>query len=260
MPNEAEPAHAHAAYIKAVNKGLLKIMSKMGISTLQSYCGAQTFEAVGLSHDLVQRHFSGTSSRLGGVDLDVIADETLRRHAHAYGCRRRVGSRRGATTTIEFRVRALWNRARSLPFSTATRSARYDTFKEFSRLADAESRNGSTIRGLLDFTGRDPVRLCEVEAASELVRRFVTGAMSFGSLSREAHETIAIAMNRLGGRSNTGEGGEDPERFGTERSSAIKQVASARSRSPTSTSSTPLSSRSRSRRAQARRRRTAPRP
>jgi glutamate synthase domain-containing protein 2/glutamate synthase domain-containing protein 1/glutamate synthase domain-containing protein 3 len=232
--------HAHAAYIKAVNKGLLKIMSKMGISTLQSYCGAQTFEAVGLSRELVQRHFAGTASRLGGVGggLDVIADETCRRHARAYdlptsSLRLDVGG------NYHYRVQGeshQWNPRTIATLQMATRSARYDTFKEFSRAADDESRGGggggggggSTIRGLLDFVDREPVRLSEVEPASEIVRRFVSGAMSFGSLSREAHETMAIAMNRLGGRSNTGEGGEDPARFGTERNSAIKQVASAR--------------------------------
>ena len=161
VPNEADPAHAHAAYIKAVNKGLLKIMSKMGISTLQSYCGAQTFEAVGLSHDLVQRHFTGTSSRLGGVDLDVIADETLRRHTHAYGTPS--SSRRlDVGGNYHYRIQGeahLWNPRTISTLQHATRSARYDTFKEFSRVADAESRNGSTIRGLLDFVGRDPVRM-----------------------------------------------------------------------------------------------------
>ena len=229
VPNESDSAHAHAAYIKAVNKGLLKIMSKMGISTLQSYCGAQTFEAVGLSHDLVQRHFAGTPSRLGGVGLDVIAGETLRRHAQAYGTPS--NGRLDVGGNYHYRIQGeahLWNPRTISTLQHATRTARYDTFKEFSRFADGESRNGSTIRGLLDFVDRVPVSLSDVEPASEVVRRFVTGAMSFGSLSREAHETLAIAMNRLGGRSNTGEGGEDPARFGTERSSAIKQVASAR--------------------------------
>ncbi|MGH7711807.1 MAG: glutamate synthase large subunit, partial [Gemmatimonadaceae bacterium] len=230
VPNEADPAHAQAAYIKAVNKGLLKIMSKMGISTLQSYCGAQTFEAVGLSHELVQRHFTGTPSRLGGVGLDVITDETLRRHAQAYSARV-MSKRLDLGGNYHYRIQGeahLWNPRTIATLQHATRTARYDTFKEFSRVADADSGNGSTIRGLLDFADREPIRLSEVEPPSEIVRRFVTGAMSFGSLSREAHETMAIAMNRLGGRSNTGEGGEDPARFGTERSSAIKQVASAR--------------------------------
>jgi glutamate synthase domain-containing protein 2/glutamate synthase domain-containing protein 1/glutamate synthase domain-containing protein 3 len=226
----SDSTHAHAAYIKAMNKGLLKIMSKMGISTLQSYCGAQTFEAVGLSRELVQRHFAGTSSRLGGVGLDVIADETSRRHARAYGLTTS-SLRLDDGGNYHYRVQGeshQWNPRTISTLQMATRSARYDTFKEFSRAADDESRRGSTIRGLLEFVEREPVQLSEVEPASRIVRRFVTGAMSFGSLSKEAHETIAIAMNRLGGRSNTGEGGEDPARFGTERNSAIKQVASAR--------------------------------
>jgi glutamate synthase (NADPH/NADH) large chain len=230
VPRATDEAHAHAAYIKAVNKGLLKIMSKMGISTLQSYCGAQTFEAVGLSRELVQRHFTGTTSRLGGVGLDVIADETLLRHGRAHD-RPASTLRLDDAGNFHYRVQGeshQWNPRTIATLQIATRSARYDTFKEFSRAADDESRKGSTIRGLLDFVEREPVRLSDVEPASEIVRRFVSGAMSFGSLSREAHETMAIAMNRLGGRSNTGEGGEEPARFGTERNSAIKQVASAR--------------------------------
>ncbi|MEX2151933.1 MAG: glutamate synthase large subunit [Gemmatimonadaceae bacterium] len=227
----SDPALAHAAYIKAVNKGLLKIMSKMGISTAQSYCGAQTFEAIGLSRELVERHFAGTSSRLGGVGLDVIAGETLRRHARAYAPRTS-SLRPDAGGNYHYRVQGeshQWNPRTISTLQIATRSGRYDTFKEFTRAADDESRKGFTIRGLLAFVdSASPVRLSDVEPASEIVRRFVTGAMSFGSLSREAHETIAIAMNRLGGRSNTGEGGEDAARFGTERNSAIKQVASAR--------------------------------
>jgi glutamate synthase domain-containing protein 2/glutamate synthase domain-containing protein 1/glutamate synthase domain-containing protein 3 len=230
IPPADDPTHAHAAYIKALNKGLLKIMSKMGISTLQSYCGAQTFEAVGLSRDLVQRHFEGTSSRIDGVGLGVIAAETLRRHAQAY---------RSSTSELrldvggnyQYRVQGEshhWNPRTIATLQSATRSGRYATFKEFSHAADEASRDGCAIRGLLGFVDRDPVQLSEVESPSEIVRRFVTGAMSFGSLGREAHETIAIAMNRIGGRSNTGEGGEDPARFGTERNSAIKQVASAR--------------------------------
>jgi len=228
-PQAADTTQAHAAYIKAVNKGLLKIMSKMGISTVQSYCGAQTFEAVGLSAGLVEQHFTGTSSRLGGVGLDVIAHETLRRHARAYLPTSSLRLDTGGN--YHYRVEGeshQWNPHTIATLQRATRTARYDTFKEFSRAADDLSRTGSTIRGLLGFVDREAVPLDKVEPASQIVRRFVTGAMSFGSLSREAHETMAIAMNRLGGRSNTGEGGEDASRFGTERNSAIKQVASAR--------------------------------
>lgn len=230
IPSEEDLKHAHAEYIKALNKGLLKIMSKMGISTLQSYCGAQTFEALGLSPDLVGRYFGGTSSRIGGVGLDIIAEETLRRHAQAYRPQT-VTPRLDTGGNFHYRVDGEshhWNPQTIATLQHATRSGRYTTFKEFSRAADEASRTGCAIRGLLDFVERDPVPVNEVESSAEIVRRFVTGAMSFGSISREAHETIAIAMNRLGGRSNTGEGGEDPARFGTERNSAIKQVASAR--------------------------------
>jgi glutamate synthase (NADPH/NADH) large chain len=229
LPRATNEEHAHADYVKAVNKGLLKIMSKMGISTVQSYCGAQTFEAVGLSRQLVERHFTGTSSKLGGVGLDVIAAETLWRHARAVASP--APDRPEAGGVFHYRVQGeshQWNPRTISTLQIATRTGRYDTFKEFSRAANEESRKGYTIRGLLDFVSREPERLSRVEPASAIVRRFVTGAMSFGSLSREAHETMAIAMNRLGGRSNTGEGGEEAARFGTERNSAIKQVASAR--------------------------------
>ena len=240
--NDAEPAQA--LYVKAVNKGLLKIMSKMGISTIQSYCGAQRFEALGLSHELVEQHFTGTASRLGGVGLDVIADETLRRHARAYGQgtwdgghgtaeagHRSASARLDAAGQYHYRSGGeshQWNPSTIASLQIAARTGRYETFKEFSRAANDATRGGSTIRGLLELVEREPVSLSEVEPATAIVRRFVTGAMSFGSISREAHETIAIAMNQLGGRSNTGEGGEDPARFGTTRNSAIKQVASAR--------------------------------
>ncbi len=228
-------AAAQERYVKALDKGLLKIMSKMGISTLQSYCGAQLWEAVGLSTALVDRHFVGTPSRVGGIDLDLIAEETLRRHAFAF---------EDASTSEEASVARLdpggeyqyraqgehhnWNPMTIAKLQHATRSDSYSTFKEFSRLANHETRQQSTLRGLLAFVQRDPVPLDEVEPASAITRRFCTGAMSFGSLGKEAHETLAIAMNRLGGRSNSGEGGEDPARFGTDRNSAIKQVASAR--------------------------------
>ncbi|HJQ52573.1 MAG TPA: glutamate synthase large subunit [Gemmatimonadaceae bacterium] len=219
---------SQAHYIKAVGKGLLKIMSKMGISTLQSYCGAQLWEAVGLSKALVDRHFTGTPSRVGGIGMDLIAEETLRRHRAAFD---------DATTRLdvggEYQYRAQgehhnWNPMTIAKLQHATRGENYSTFKEFSQLANDETRRQSTLRGLLDFVERDPVPLEEVESATEITRRFCTGAMSFGSLSAEAHETLAIAMNRIGGRSNSGEGGEDRARFGTDRNSAIKQVASAR--------------------------------
>ncbi len=224
-----EAEHARAAYVKAANKGLLKIMSKLGISALSSYCGAQAFEIVGLARELVAGHFPGTPTRCGDVGLDVIAAATNQRHARAYASA--APDRLDAGGAYHYRVTGeahQWNPRTIATLQHATRSARYDTFKEFSRAANDAVVSGSTIRGLLEFVEREPVPLADVEPATNLVRRFVTGAMSFGSLSREAHETIAVAMNRLGGRSNTGEGGEDPARFGSSRNSAIKQVASAR--------------------------------
>ncbi|HMI55756.1 MAG TPA: glutamate synthase large subunit, partial [Gemmatimonadaceae bacterium] len=217
-------------YIKALGKGLLKIMSKMGISTLQSYCGAQLWEAVGLSAALVDRHFVGTPSRVGGIGMDLIAEETLRRHCEAFDDASIVT---GLDPGGEYQYRVQgehhnWNPMTIAKLQHATRGDSYSTFKEFSTLANDETRRQSTLRGLLDFVERDPIPLDEVEPAARITRRFCTGAMSFGSLSAEAHETLAIAMNRLGGRSNSGEGGEDPARFGTDRNSSIKQVASAR--------------------------------
>jgi glutamate synthase domain-containing protein 2/glutamate synthase domain-containing protein 1/glutamate synthase domain-containing protein 3 len=223
-------AQAQERYVKALGKGLLKIMSKMGISTLQSYCGAQLWEAVGLSTALVDRYFVGTPSRVGGIGMDLIAEETLRRHNTAFDDAS-IATRLDAGGEYQYRVQGEhhnWNPMTIAKLQHATRGDSYSTFKEFSQLANDETRRQSTLRGLLDFVERDPVPLDEVEPASAITRRFCTGAMSFGSLGAEAHETLAIAMNRLGGRSNSGEGGEDPARFGTDRNSAIKQVASAR--------------------------------
>jgi glutamate synthase (NADPH/NADH) large chain len=222
-------AAAQERYVKALGKGLLKIMSKMGISTLQSYCGAQLWEAVGLSTSLVDRHFAGTPSRVGGINMDLIAEETLRRHAQAF--EDDTVTRLDAGGEYQYRVQGEhhnWNPMTIAKLQHATRGDSYSTFKEFSALANDETRRQSTLRGLLDFVERDPIPLDDVEPASTITKRFCTGAMSFGSLGKEAHETLAIAMNRLGGRSNSGEGGEDPARFGTDRNSAIKQVASAR--------------------------------
>jgi glutamate synthase domain-containing protein 2/glutamate synthase domain-containing protein 3 len=205
-------------------------MSKMGISTLQSYCGAQSWEAVGLGTGLVDRHFTGTPSRVGGIGMDLIAAETLVRHSDAFENAHNV-LRLDPGGEYQYRVQGEhhnWNPMTIATLQHATRGGGYATFREFSRLANDETRQQSTLRGLLDFVERDPIPLDDVEPAAQITRRFVTGAMSFGSLSREAHETLAIAMNRIGGRSNSGEGGEEPERLGTERNSAIKQVASAR--------------------------------
>ena len=224
-----DAVHARAAYEKALGKGLLKVLSKMGVSTLQSYCGAQLCEAVGLAAAFVDEHFTGAASRIGGIGIDVVGEETLRRHASAY-IDHELAPSLDAGGDYHFRVQGEhhnWNPGTIAALQHATRGGGGATFRDYSRLADAESAT-VTLRGLLDFVDCTPVALDEVEPASSIVRRFVTGAMSFGSISQEAHETLALAMNRLGGRSNTGEGGEDPARFGTGRASAIKQVASGR--------------------------------
>jgi glutamate synthase (NADPH/NADH) large chain len=226
-------------YVHAIHEGLLKVMSKMGISTIQSYRGAQLFEAVGLSRELVEKHFTGTASRIGGVGLAELGREVRERHARGFGAGAAGGGedlpiggayqwrRRGETHK--------WNPATLALLQQAVRNHDASVFAEYSRLADDETVAHCNLRGLLDvaFERCTPVPLDEVEPAREIVRRFVTGAMSFGSISAEAHETLAIAMNRLGGRSNSGEGGEEPRRYvrdenGDSRMSAIKQVASAR--------------------------------
>ena len=224
-------------YIKAVDKGLLKVLSKMGISTLQSYCGAQIFEAVGLNKSLVERYFTGTSSRIEGVGLDVLAREALMRHKFAMQPPDDSDTELDIGGSYQYRVRGenhILNPQTISKLQHAVRQSSFSTFQEFARIANEQSRNLYTLRGLLDLNpAGQPVPLEEVEPAAEIVKRFATGAMSFGSISKEAHETLAIAMNRIGGRSNTGEGGEDEERFkrdanGDWRRSAIKQVASAR--------------------------------
>jgi glutamate synthase domain-containing protein 2/glutamate synthase domain-containing protein 1 len=219
---------ARARYIKAVSKGLLKVLSKMGISTLQSYCGAQVFEALGLHPSFIAKHFTGTASRIGGVGIDVVGEETLRRHTSAFAADD--DARLEPGSEYHFRIEGEhhgWNPRTIATLQHATRANDATTFSEFSRIVDEENRAYS-LRGLLDFAETSAISIDEVEDEKEIVKRFVTGAMSFGSLSQEAHETLAVAMNRLGGRSNTGEGGEDRDRFGTNRSSSIKQVASGR--------------------------------
>jgi glutamate synthase domain-containing protein 2/glutamate synthase domain-containing protein 1/glutamate synthase domain-containing protein 3 len=215
--------------VKGIAKGLLKTMSKMGISTMPSYCGAQIFEAVGLSPELVDEFFTGTSSRIGGIGLDDLAAESLARHARAYP----------ETPDALLPVIGLyawrrdgehhhWNPETISKLQHAVRSNSAETYEQYSAAVNADNARRATLRGLLRFRETTPVPLDEVEPAAEIVRRFSTGAMSLGSISREAHETLAQAMNRLGGKSNTGEGGEDPVRFGDDRRSAIKQVASGR--------------------------------
>ena len=217
-------------YVKAVGKGLLKVISKMGISTLFSYCGAQIFEAVGLNRELVDEHFTGTASRVGGVGLAEIAREVLERHGRAFGGVEDGPEELEVGGEYQLRMQGQyhqWNEKNIPPLQRAVKTGDFETFKEFTSHFDEHSASLSTLRGLFDFE-RDPIPIDEVEPTEEIVRRFSTGAMSFGSISKEVHETLAIAMNRIGGRSNTGEGGEDPERFVGERRSAIKQVASAR--------------------------------
>ena len=243
--------------IKAIGKGLLKTISKMGISTIQSYRGAQIFEAVGLERELIDAHFTGTASRIGGVGLEELAGEALARHARAFPGRdallpvggiyawRRDGERHmwnpETISLVQQAVRApAGDVAAALAgdaaaVAAARESAAWARFREYADEVNERAAREASLRGLLQITGdgRDPVALEEVEPAARIVRRFCTGAMSLGSISREAHETLAIAMNRLGGRSNTGEGGEDPVRFtpdanGDSRRSAIKQVASGR--------------------------------
>ena len=250
--------------IKALGKGLLKIMSKMGVSTVASYTGAQIFDAIGLGEEVISTCFAGTTSRLGGVGFDVLAVEAEQRHARAYPHRGAAAHRR-LETGGEYQWRRegephLFNPETVFKLQHATRSRRYEIFKEYTRLVDDQSQRLMTLRGLLRIRGVDagpgedqseagtgsprglgatahpahaPIPIDEVEPVSSIVARFSTGAMSYGSISAEAHQTLAIAMNRLGGRSNTGEGGEDPDRYvpdanGDLRRSAVKQVASGR--------------------------------
>ena len=239
LSNGSDPKGPEKNYIKAVHKGVVKVMSKMGISTIQSYRGAQIFESVGLGEELIDRYFTGTPSRLGGVGLDVIQDETLSRHRRAY-------PPQAVAATLDLDVGGsyhwrwdgehhMFNPDSIAKLQHSTQSNSFETYKEFADLVDGQSRECATIRGLLGFKKgvRPPVELDEVEPASAIVKRFATGAISLGSISREAHETLALAMNQIGARSNTGEGGEDFNRFtpdsdGRSRNSAIKQVASGR--------------------------------
>ncbi len=230
------PEKAVANLIKALGKGVLKVMSKMGISTLASYRGAQTFEAVGLAHDVVEAYFTGTTSRLGGVGLDVVAAESAARHADAYPASGNPQAHRRLGVGGEYKWRRdgeehLFDPETVFRLQHSTRTRQLDVFRQYTRRVDDQASRLMTLRGLLTFAEgvRPPVPLDEVEPVSEIVKRFSTGAMSYGSISAEAHETLAVAMNRLGARSNTGEGGEDPERLrDPERRSAIKQVASGR--------------------------------
>jgi glutamate synthase (ferredoxin) len=225
-------------YRKAIKKGVVKVMSKMGISTIQSYRGAQIFEAIGLSEAFVAKYFDKTASRIGGVGLSEIAEEVLYHHRHAYSPREvgpailEEGGQYQWRRDGEFH---LFNPETVFRLQHATRSGRFEIFKQYTRMVDEQNERQCTLRGLFRFRFDQcaPIPIEEVEPVESIVKRFATGAMSYGSISAEAHETLAIAMNRLGGRSNTGEGGEDPERFkplpnGDSRRSSIKQVASGR--------------------------------
>ena len=231
------PELAVKNFTKAINKGLLKTFSKMGISTLQSYRGAQAFEAIGLNRELVDSHFAGTVSRIEGVGLDVIAAEAALRHEFAFRTPREFESELSSGGAYHYRVDGeyyLLNPQTISKLQHAVRASDAKTFQEYTDLIDSENRELCTLRGLLKLkTSATPVPIGDVEPAQAIVKRFATGAMSFGSISKEAHETLAIAMNRIGGKSNTGEGGEDENRFkpdatGDLRRSAVKQVASAR--------------------------------
>jgi glutamate synthase domain-containing protein 2/glutamate synthase domain-containing protein 1/glutamate synthase domain-containing protein 3 len=237
MPHSVTGTHAEKNFIKAINKGLLKTFSKMGISTLQSYRGAQVFEAVGLNRALVDAYFSGTASRIEGVGLEVLAREAQMKHDYAYQPLTESETELMVGGQYQYREGGeyhLLNPGTISKLQQAVRQNSPATFQEYTDLLDDQNRHLCTLRGLLQLKYADaPIPLEEVEPAKEIVKRFTTGAMSFGSISKEAHETLAIAMNRLGGMSNTGEGGEDEERFkpdanGDSRRSAVKQVASGR--------------------------------
>jgi len=236
LGTEMEPVQIADNYIAAVKKGILKTMSKMGISTLRSYCGAQLFEAIGLNRDVVDRYFVGTSSRIGGVGLEEIAAETLERHQSAFGQRPMDALDLDFGGEYHFRHSGewhLWNPTTVAKLHHAVQNDDRDSYAAYAKAINDQSRALCTLRGLFEFVPGTPVPLEEVEPAGEIVKRFCTGAMSHGSISKEAHECLAIAMNRLGGASNTGEGGEDPERYrpeanGDSKNCAIKQVASAR--------------------------------
>ena len=241
FPEEVSDEEVVKRYIKSIDKGILKVMSKMGISTYQSYCGAQIFDAVGLASSFVAEYFFGTATSVEGVGLDEIAEETVRRHARAFGDEPVLRSMLEIGGEYAYRLRGedhAWSPDSVALLQHAVRGDAREKYDQYARLINEQSETLLTLRGLMRIrdaaeTGRAPAPLEEVEPAAEIVKRFSTGAMSFGSISREAHTTLAIAMNRIGGKSNTGEGGEEAERFrpmpnGDSMRSAIKQVASGR--------------------------------
>jgi glutamate synthase (NADPH) large chain len=232
---DVDPDSAVKNLVKSLGKGVLKVMSKMGVSTVASYTGAQIFESVGLSQALVDRYFTGTVSKLGGIDLETVAEEVAQRHRKAYPVDGLPPAHRALEIGGEYQWRRegephLFDPETVFRLQHSTRSGRYDVFKQYTQRVDEQSERLMTLRGLFGFkSDRQPIPIEEVEPVSEIVKRFSTGAMSYGSISKESHETLAIAMNRLGGKSNTGEGGEDADRlYDPERRSSIKQVASGR--------------------------------
>src|ERR1700691_941325 len=237
FPPETTWDKVFKSYMKSIDKGLLKTFSKMGISTLQSYQGAQIFETIGLDKSLVEKYFTGTSSRIKGIGIEVLAREAIMKHdfamqpPHLSDTELRVGGE------YQFRVRGerhLLNPTTVSKLQHAVRESKFESFREFADIVNQQNRDLQMLRGMFEFKANGPeIPLAEVEPAADIVKRFATGAMSFGSISKEAHETLALAMDRIGGKSNTGEGGEDEERFtpdanGDLRRSAVKQVASAR--------------------------------
>ncbi|HLQ92091.1 MAG TPA: glutamate synthase large subunit, partial [Xanthobacteraceae bacterium] len=241
LPQKLDEKEIVKRYIKSIDKGILKVMSKMGISTYQSYCGAQIFDAIGLKSDFVAEYFTGTATRIEGVGLAQIAEECVQRHRDAFGDAPIYRNALDVGGDYQFRVRGedhVWTAQTVATLQHAVRGNLPDSYKAYARVSNEQSERLLTIRGLFrirtaEDDGRKPVPLDEVEPAASIVKRFATGAMSFGSISREAHTTLAIAMNRIGGKSNTGEGGEETDRFkplpnGDSMRSAIKQVASGR--------------------------------
>ncbi|MGB3500238.1 MAG: glutamate synthase large subunit [Mesorhizobium sp.] len=243
VPKEVDAYEVVHRYIKSIGKGILKVMSKMGISTYQSYCGAQIFDAVGLSSEFVDKYFTGTATTIEGAGLREISLDTVHRHGEAFGDDPVLRNALDVGGEYMYRMRGeahMWSPDTVATLQHAVRQGSWETFQEFSRQIDSETSRSQQIRGLFKIrlaeeTGRKPVPLDEVMSAADIVKRFSTGAMSFGSISREAHSTLAVAMNRIGGKSNTGEGGEEPDRYfplpNGERNperSAIKQVASGR--------------------------------
>ena len=239
LPQKIDEKEIVKRYIKSIDKGLLKVMSKMGISTDQSYCGAQIFDAVGLKSDFVAEYFTGTATRIEGVGLSQIAEECVRRHRDAFGDAPIYKNALDVGGEYQFRTRGedhVWTAQTVLTLQHAVRGNLPDQYRLYAKVSNEQTERLLTIRGLFrvktaEEDGRKPVPIEEVEPAKSIVKRFATGAMSYGSISREAHTTLAIAMNRIGGKSNTGEGGEESDRFkplpnGDFMRSAIKQVAS----------------------------------